>query len=228
MRHLVLSNDDYKGEWYSNGTKYRPTLRGVIHKIAFFSSPYFAYHILNVCQSMKTLIATCIFMLGFVFHYGISYIFHQWNWSLQEEIFISKLDHCGIFLMIAGSYTPLGLILLSNPNLFLFLIWTFAIIGMLSTMYPKSNRFLNVFIYLVFGFLLAPRLPELFSVYTSSEKFIQIMGMFFYISGGMVYGFRWPNPYPENYGYHEVFHTLTVLGSLCVYMNTFSIILRYK
>jgi hemolysin III len=229
MNHLRSSDEEYhKGQWYSIGTKHRPTLRGIIHQFAFFFSPYLAYHILNACQSVRSFISTFIFMSAFSIHYGISYIFHQWNWSLRNEIFISKLDHCGIFFMIAGSYTPIGIILLSNSIFFLFSIWMFAIIGMISTIYPKTNRFINVFVYLIFGLLIVPQLPEVFSIYTTFEKIIQIVGIISYISGALVYVLKRPDPYPLDYGYHEVFHTLTVIGSLCVYINTFSIILRYK
>jgi len=217
-----------QGQWYSNGTKHRPALRGVIHQIAFFASPILAALILPICCSLRAQYTTAIFMFGFSTHYGLSYIFHRWNFSLKGEMLMAKLDHAGIFLMIAGSYTPVAVVAINDPFWFLLSVWALGAAGMISSALPKPHRVFNVVLCISFGALILTKFAELMSIYTPLEKFLQIFGLVSYITGGLIYGLKRPDPFPAIFGFHEIFHLGTLLGSLCVYFLTYSILLRFS
>jgi hemolysin III len=147
---------------------------------------------------------------------------------MKNEVLLARMDHAGIFLMIGGSYTPATTLALSNSFWFLFLSWASVLYGVYLAFLPRPNTLKNTIIYIFVGALIGPVLPELFSNYQSHEIFFQSLAWTAYLIGGYVYTFKIFDFWPKVFGYHEVFHLLTIVGSCSGYLVTLSLVSRLQ
>lgn len=217
-----------QGEWYSNGTKKKPLFRGVFHEIAFALTPVFGYYLLNTCKSIKSYMSCMIYMIGWLASYGFSSQFHRRNCSLKTEIMLSKLDHAGIFLMTAGSYTPLGVLALQKSLSFLFFVWIGAFIGIYCSFLPKPRKTINTLIYICYGSIILMCWNELKTILIPKEIYTTIIGLLCYCIGGFIYILKKPDPIPDIFGFHELLHLCTIIGGLCAYFLNYSLASRFS
>lgn len=203
----------------------KPALRGVLHLICSLVLPFGMWHLVQESNgSTLGSIAAVVYIFTNMFCYGFSALYHVGKWSIQKEILLQKLDHCGIALLSAGTFFPASILLLPSEIGLLFFLSTFS--TFLWTCYhiinlrPSSLRQI-----LVIGTLL-PFMPFLSPRMNNIEFWGTILTIIFQAIGLSVFSFRRPNPWPSVFGYHEIFHIFVVLAGICVYFINWSIIRR--
>jgi hemolysin III len=160
--------------------------------------------------------------------FGVSAVYHRGHWGPRAHAFLKRWDHANIFLLIAGSYTPFSLILLDGTArvLLLSVVWSGAVLGVLFRIFwNNAPRWLYVPIYIALGWAAIFFLPSFFTGATALGLGVGIavftlicVGGALYTLGGVVYGFKRPDPWPRWFGFHEVFHALTVAAYLVQYI----------
>ena len=159
----------------------------------------------------------------------MSAIYHRGTWSPRTWAFLRRFDHSNIFLLIAGSYTPFALMFLSGSarTLLLSIVWTGAILGVVFRVFwTDAPRWLYVPIYIALGWAAVFFLPQFADGARAFDPAIAIAvlvlvaaGGILYTLGGVVYGLKRPNPFPRWFGFHEVFHTFTILAFATHYVG---------
>ncbi|NMR19843.1 hemolysin III family protein [Cellulomonas fimi] len=208
------------GEQLLNGAEQavdaiKPKLRGWLH--AGMTPLVVVASIVLVVLSPTTeaTISTAVFGLTSVLLFGTSAVYHRGTWSPRVTGVLRRIDHSNIFLIIAGSYTPLSVLLLppSTARLLLAIVWTGAVLGLLGrVLWLGAPRWLYTPIYVVLGSVALGFLPQFAESGGLGVVWLVVGGGVAYIAGAVVYGIKRPNPSPRWFGFHEVFHALTVVG----------------
>lgn len=162
-----------------------------------------------------------IYGLSMVCLYTASTLYHCVNTSPAKRIALRKYDHCSIYLLIAGSYTPVCLtVLWGNGGLPLFCtIWGLALAGMVLTIAKLDiPRWLTSVIYLVMGWLALFAIVPLSRLMPGVGMFWLILGGVLYTVGGVLYAMKWPGRHNPRFGCHEIFHVFILLGSIAHFM----------
>lgn len=194
-----------------------PRLRGKSHLIA--APITFGLGVLLISFSTTTLAkwGIAIFILSAINLFGISALYHVGQWNPATKQWLRRLDHSNIFLLIAGTYTPVALLLLDNEKrqVLLVLIWSAAVFGViLSTVWIGAPRFLSVAVYLAMGWASLAYLPDILNAGGVVVLIMIALGGISYSAGAVVYARKKPNPSPEWFGFHELFHAFTIVGFL--------------
>ncbi|MEZ0578424.1 hemolysin III family protein [Nocardioides sp. MH1] len=229
---LSSANDRVRAGLEQIGDKARevkPKLRGWLH--AGSTPLILAAGIVLVCLSPTptTRIGSALFAATALLLFGVSAIYHRGTWSPRTWRILNRFDHSNIFLLIAGSYTPFSLILLDGTNrvLLLSVVWTAAVLGIFfKVFWPSAPRWLSAPIYIAMGWAALFFIPAFFDgalalgVGVGVAVFVLIaVGGALYTVGGLVYGFQWPDPSPRWFGFHEVFHTFTIIAFTTHYVG---------
>ncbi len=199
----------------------RPRLRGWLHTVAFPLSIGTGSVLVLLADGATARLACAVYAVTAALLFGISAVYHRGNWSPAVHARLQRLDHANIFLIIAGTYTPFALLVLPAPtgSRLLWTVWAGALLGVLfRVLWLSAPRWLYVPLYLVLGWVAALLLPQLQEHGGSSVVVLLIVGGVLYSVGGLVYGLRRPNPSPRFFGFHEVFHALTVAGFTVQYV----------
>jgi len=192
----------------------KPSWRGWLHAV---TAPIVlvAGLALVILAPGMTAKATCaIYVFTGVMLFGTSALYHRGNWSPATKKTLKRLDHSNIMLVIAGSYTPLSALMLprSTASLLLWLIWTGAIAGVhFRVLWVGAPRWLYVPIYVLLGVTALFFLPDFWAAGAVPTMLICLGGVF-YIAGAVIYGIKKPNFSARHFGFHELFHALTVAG----------------
>jgi hemolysin III len=195
----------------------RPLLRGVSHQLAVVAAllGWGALH--RAAQTPLATVAGSVYGASLVVMLAVSALYHRPTWSPGARRLLRRLDHAAIFLLIAGTYTPLCLMLPVETGLaVLAFVWTGAVFGMLkAAMYPDAPRYLNVPIYLCLGWAIFPVTPAVRAVVGTTGLVLLATGGVLYTVGAVIYWARRPDPFPRVFGYHEIFHLLVVVAAAC-------------
>lgn len=196
----------------------KPLLRGHFHQAAFFISLGACLMLISQSKNSQQLISSIIYSIGLTGLLGVSALYHRPTWSTKKRKVMRRLDHCMIFILIAGTFTPLGL--LSFPteigSRFLWICWLAAAAGCFQSLFwISAPKWLSAILYLIVGFLVLPYFPELFKVLSEYQMALIITGGVIYVIGAVVYTFKKPDPYPKTFGYHEIFHLLVIAAAAC-------------
>jgi len=165
--------------------------------------------------------STAVFGLTAVMLFGTSAVYHRGRWSPRVAGILRRLDHTNIFLIIAGSYTPLSVLLLPahTAKVLLIIVWSGALAGMLARIFwLGAPRWFYVPVYVALGWVAVWFLPQFYREGGPAITWLVIAGGLSYTAGAVVYGLKRPNPSPRWFGFHEVFHALTVVGYSCHYI----------
>lgn len=199
-------------------------MRGWIHLWSFFVSLVAGGTLIAVASSVsaRAALATSIYTVTILGLFGISALYHRRTWVTEGALrWMRRLDHSMIFLFIAGTYTPFCLLAM-DPGLgsvILAVVWGGALAGVtLKLAWPEAPRWLGVPIYIALGWVAIFVLPELGSRGGITALVLLLVGGLFYTVGGIMYGIRRPNPWPEVFGFHEFFHAATALAAVCHYI----------
>ncbi|WP_432558977.1 PAQR family membrane homeostasis protein TrhA [Granulicoccus sp. GXG6511] len=198
----------------------KPKLRGWLH--AGWTPLALIGGLVLVIGAPTTLgrIGGAIFMIGSLLLFGTSAIYHRFTWSPKADAVLRRIDHSNIFLFIAATYTPLSLLLLSGGSriALLTLIWIAAACGLLfRVLWLSAPRWLYTALYLVMGWAALGWLWQFWTAGGPIVFALIVAGGLCYTAGAIVYARKRPDPSPRWFGFHEIFHVATILGSACHY-----------
>ena len=165
--------------------------------------------------------AAALYSITAILLFGTSAIYHRFTWSPEAKVRLKRLDHANIFLIIAGSYTPFAVVLLpsSQARTLLLLVWGGALAGVLFRVFwVTAPRWLYTPIYIALGWVAIFYLPAFWEAGGPAVVILLALGGLAYSAGGVVYALKRPNPSPTWFGFHEVFHALTLAGFLLQYV----------
>jgi len=195
-------------------TPIKPKLRGWIHAGTFPLAVAAGIVLVALAGSTRARIACGVFALTAAMLFGTSGIYHRGNWGPRGEAILRRLDHANIFLIIAGTYTPLTMLLLGKSDqILLWIVWIGAIAGIgFRVFWIGAPRWLYTPIYVALGWAAVFYLPEFMREGGVAVLVLVIVGGVLYSLGAVVYGIKRPNPSPQWFGFHEVFHAFTLLA----------------
>jgi hemolysin III len=204
----------------------RPRMRGWLHLFAFFGSivaaavliPLAAVHGLRPGLSVSVY---CVTIWGL---FGISALYHRRRWSPRAWKLMKRADHSMIFLFIAGTYTPFCLLAVPEPTGWwvLGIVWAGALAGVaLKMVWPTAPRWLGVPIYLALGWVAVFLLVDILNLVGVTVIVLMAAGGLLYSLGAVAYAIKRPNPVPGVFGYHEVFHAMTIVAAICHYIAVY-------
>jgi hemolysin III len=198
----------------------RPKLRGVLHAVAFVASCVIGLLFVAAAPAAHGL-AAAAFAVSASFMLGTSALYHRVTWSPSRRLWMRRADHAGVFLLIAGTYTPVALISLHGAwrTSVLAVVWGGAVAATLTKMcWVRAPKWVSVAIGIALGWVGVVALPQL----ARSEGVVPILllaaGGLAYTAGAIVYARRRPDPLPRVFGYHELFHALTIVALACQYV----------
>ncbi len=206
----------------------RPTWRGWIHAGTFPLAFVLGIALISVAQGTVAKAASAVFMASSLLLFGNSALYHRFDWKPRTKRLLKRIDHANIFLLIAGTYTPLSLLALPSDKglLLLGLVWGGALLGIgFRVFWIGAPRWLYVPIYVGLGWAALLFIGDLFAVDATMMTLVLIGGLL-YTAGAVIYGLKKPNPFPGAFGFHEIFHTCTVLAFGCHWVATLLIALR--
>jgi hemolysin III len=150
--------------------------------------------------------------------FGVSALYHRRIWGPRGYAVMRRLDHSAIFLLIAGTYTPFSVLLLSGrtATVLLSVVWSGAVAGIgLKLLWPRSPRWLSVPVYIGLGWSAVVVLPQILDAGGVTALVLLAVGGAAYTVGAIFYALKWPNPWPSVFGHHELFHSCTLAAAIC-------------
>lgn len=201
----------------------KPSWRGWIHTATFPLAIVLGIILIIFADGTEAKVGSAVFVASSLLLFGISALYHRIGWSPKVKAAFRRLDHANIFLLIAGTYTPLSLLCLprDDSKLLLTLIWTGATLGVgFRVFWIGAPRWLYVPLYLLLGWAAILFLGDFFTASWVAMTLVLIGGLFYSV-GAVVYGLKRPNPLPRTFGFHEIFHTLTLLAFLSHWVAIF-------
>ncbi|QGU01314.1 hemeolysin-III related [Corynebacterium kalinowskii] len=198
----------------------RPILRGWLHFVSAIIA-VLAGTILSTVAWMtltwQQAVAVTIYVLGIVTLFGVSASYHLGPWRSATTVqWWRRADHATIAVFIAATYTPLCAILFDakTATTMLLIAWSGAIAGViLNLVWINHPRWLDVVVYLLIGWLIVPLVPQVWRAGGSTVVWLLFAGGIVYTLGAIVYGFKWPGRSAKIMGFHEHFHTATVIAA---------------
>jgi hemolysin III len=195
--------------------KVKPRLRGVSHEYAFFISIATGAALIAAASDARARLAVSVYAAAVTALLGTSALYHRVTWRPAARRWMRRLDHSMIFVLIAGTYTPVCLLALhgSLAQTVLIVVWAGALGGVVfKLLWIDAPKWVLVLVYIALGWVSA----AVFGQLPAALGWLGLAGLaaggLLYTLGAVVYASEWPNPWPKTFGYHEVFHAL-VLGA---------------
>ncbi|MFF5176936.1 hemolysin III family protein [Micromonospora sp. NPDC000316] len=199
----------------------KPRMRGWLHTYAFFVAVASGIVLCSIAATRPgwaPLVSCVIYSLTVCGLFGTSALYHRRVWSERGYQLMRRMDHSMIFVFIAGTYTPLCVMLLAprQATVMLALVWGGALAGVAVKMaWPHAPRWVSAPLYLALGWVAVAMLPEILRGGGVTALVLLIIGGVMYSVGAVFYALRRPNPWPNVFGHHEFFHACTLLAALC-------------
>ncbi len=199
----------------------KPRLRGWLH---LGTAPLaLAAGIVLVClaPTWPAKAASAVYALSSVMLFSTSAVYHVGRWSPRAQKVLRRMDHSNIYLIIAGTYTPFVVLVLEGGlrAAMLALIWGGAIAGVgFKLLWLGAPRWLSTALYLAIGWVAVLFIPELISGTHPAAWILILVGGVLYSVGAVVYALKRPDPAPRWFGFHEIFHSLTIAAFVCQYI----------
>jgi hemolysin III len=200
----------------------RPRMRGWLHAATLPLSLAAGIVLVVLSPTPEIKIASAIFCVSASLVFGVSAVYHTRTWEPRARGVLKRLDHANIFLLIAGTYTPFTLLLLNDRNaaILLSVVWGGALIGVaFRVLWVGAPRGLYVPVYIALGWAAAFWLGDFARAAGPTVLTLIIVGGVLYSLGAVVYGLKRPNPSPRWFGFHEIFHTLTIAAFTAHYVG---------
>jgi hemolysin III len=202
-------------------------MRGVLHQYSFFVSLGTGL-VLVIASADLARLASAVYAAALVGLFGVSALYHRVTWTPRTLGWMRRLDHSMIFVLIAGTYTPMALLVLPRPLglILLATVWVATAVGaVLNLAWITAPRWVAAVLYLVLGWIAIVALPELVAATSLPTLLCLVMGGLAYSAGALVYTTGRPNPAPAIFGYHEVFHALTIVAAAMHFSAIASVVL---
>lgn len=203
----------------------KPRARGWIHLYAASVAAVAGVALVVASWAVSgrtTGLATLAYTIATVSMFAVSAVYHRVQWgSPTTRMWMRRLDHSMIFIFIAGSYTPLALTAMpgTSGRWICGGVWGGALAGTaVKLFWPTAPRPLGVALYLALGWVAIWFLPTFLHTTGVAVVVLLIVGGAIYSLGAVFYAVRWPDPWPETFGYHEFFHTATAVAAICHYL----------
>jgi hemolysin III len=204
-----------------------PHLRGWLHLICFVLSVPAGALVIAGAHRGGARLAAVVYAIGMTSMFGVSAAYHRRRWSPVGRRRMRRLDHGTIFVMIAGSYTPLCVLALRGTMgaVVLTAAWAGAAAGFgLALSGVAEKAVIGLLCYIGLGWGMVVALPELSRQLSGGQIGLLLLGGVIYTAGGVVLGTHWPNPSPVWFGYHEVWHGMVALACVCHYVTILSVV----
>ena len=195
----------------------QPRLRGTLHaySVAFFIAAGIV--LISLGGTWRARIAMAAYALSLATCFGMSAVYHRGRWSPGAKRWLGRIDHSAIFVLIAGTYTPVCVLVLGGTlgTAMLIAVWSGAGAGIaMSLLWHKPPVWVEVLPYIVLGWLGVIAIPRLASTLGGGALAMLAVGGGLYTLGALIYAVKWPDPLPRTFGYHEVFHLLVVAAAV--------------
>ena len=199
----------------------KPKLRGVFHQYGFFVSLFMGGYMLFISDGNAARVASLIYALSISCLLGTSALYHRINWSPGKRRWMRGLDRAMIIVLIAGSYTPYGLLVFEGQqnDIVFWALWISVIVGsLLNLAWTAAPKWLRTSFYMGVGWLGATMLPQMAVDPGMDCTILVLVGGGFYSVGAIFYATKKPNPVPGVLGYHELFHAFVLIALLFHYL----------
>lgn len=216
------ARESVKGSVEHAAAAVKPKLRGWLHAGAFPLSLAAGIVLVSLAPTTQARVAAAVYSVTACLLFGVSAIYHRGTWGPRGHAVLQRLDHANIFLIIAGSYTPFTVLLLPEgpARVLLWLVWGGALAGVaFRVLWVGAPRWLYVPVYVALGWVAVVYLPDFLSGGGVAVFVLVVVGGVLYTLGGLVYGLKRPNPSPRWFGFHEVFHALTIAAFIVHYVG---------
>jgi hemolysin III len=199
----------------------KPRLRGVSHEIAFFVALAAGALLVVLAPTAASRVAVSVYAVSLCAMFGASALYHRGNWAPRPRLWLRRLDHAMIFVLVAGTYTPFALLVLDDRlgTVLLAVAWGGALAGVaLSVAWIDSPRWMTAGAYVALGWASLIGMPQL--LHRAGAGAIALLGVggVLYSLGAVVYARRRPDPVPDVFGFHEVFHLLVIGAAIAHYV----------
>ena len=218
VEHTWTAADFADDDWDHPDT--RPRMRGWLHLFAFFGAVVAGAVLIPLAAVLgpRAGFPVAVYCLTICGLFGISALYHRRRWSPRGWKIMKRLDHSMIFLFIAGTYTPFAMLAVPEPTGAWILagVWAGALAGVaLKLVWPTAPRWLGVPLYVGLGWVAVFVLSDILRIGGVTSVVLLAVGGLLYSVGGVTYAVKRPNPWPGVFGYHEVFHAMTIVAAIC-------------
>jgi hemolysin III len=199
----------------------KPRLRGVFHELGFYVAVALAVPVTLTAEPGRARLSALVFALCLAACFGASALYHRPTWGPVVRARLARVDHAGIYLLIAGTYTPVGLLTLHGvlQTVVLAIVWSGAAAAiLLKLVWVHAPKWLSAVIAIALGWVGVAAIPEIVRADGVTPVALIAAGGLAYTCGGIVYARRRPDPMPTVFGYHELFHALTLVGLALQYV----------
>jgi hemolysin III len=197
----------------------KPLLRGVFHEVAFYAAVALSVPLALSAETGKARAAAIVFSACLALCFGASALYHRPTWTPRVRARLARLDHAGIYLLIAGTYTPFGFLVLSEgwaiPVLAIVYTGAAAAIAM-KLCWVRVPKALSAAIGIGLGWVGVVAFSQLAKVGFGGITLV-VAGGVLYTAGALIYALKRPDPKPAVLGYHELFHLCTLGAAACQY-----------
>ena len=195
----------------------KPRLRGVVHQWSFFVALAAGGLLVWLAPAGRATAACAIYAVALCGLLGTSALYHRITWRPPIRAWMRRLDHAMIFVLIAGTYTPFAMLVMSEPlsNVVLAGVWGGALAGIIFTLvWVQAPTWLTAAAYVALGWFSVIAMPQLVERGGPGLLILLGVGGVAYTAGAVIYARRRPDPRPAVFGYHEIFHVLVVVAAL--------------
>ncbi|WP_411577467.1 PAQR family membrane homeostasis protein TrhA [Streptomyces sp. Je 1-4] len=199
----------------------KPRLRGWLHAGMVPAALIAGVVLISLARTPQAGLACAVYSVTALLLFGTSAIYHRGTWGSLGDAVLRRLDHANIFLIIAGTCTPLAVLLLPTDQrpVLLWIVWTGALVGIaFRVLWVAAPRWLYTPCYLALGWAPVRYLPDFLHTGGAAVLTLIVTGGLLYSVGAVVYALQRPDPSPHWFGFHEVFHALTVAGFTAHYI----------
>jgi hemolysin III len=195
----------------------KPLLRGVSHEIAALAAAPAALALVVSAESSAARLGAATYGASLFALFLVSAVYHRRTWSQRARLVAGRLDNAAIFVLIAGTSTPLCLLVEGGTaHAVLAVVWAGALAGIVLTVaWPRAPKPLMAAIYVLLGWTFLPAAADLRAALDADAALLLLLGGVAYTTGAVIYALRRPDPFPRVFGYHEIFHVLVIAGAAC-------------
>ena len=194
----------------------KPRLRGVLHQRAFVVSLFTGVLLVAAAtHDAKSVIAAAVFAVSVSALLGVSALYHRGDWTASMRKKLRRLDHSMIFMLIAGTYTPFALLVLKGDFAIILMaaVWGCALAGSIAELaLADASKWIMASICIGLGWVSVIAMPQIAREIGAVGTALLAAGGVAYTVGAVIYAMQKPNPVPNVFGYHEVFHLLVVIA----------------
>lgn len=199
----------------------KPKLRGVSHEWAFFVSLPLGVWMVLSAPTGRAALAAGVYALSVALLFGASALYHRVTWmSATARRWMRRVDHSAIFVLIAGTYTPFAVLTLEGwlATAILVAVWFGAPAGIVMTLvWIDAPRWLVAIVYVALGWVAVAAMPEMLDDLGITAVGLVAAGGALYTAGAVIYARQRPDPAPQVFGYHEIFHVLVIAAAALQY-----------